>query len=98
MKIFTGGRRCGKTQKAIEWAAENDAYIVCSTFQDATRIFRRAKEQGIKIRFPITFDELTDGGLLGAGVEGLVFDNVDLLLARLARGKPVVGFTATGKA
>lgn len=94
MKVFTSGRRCGKTQKAIEWAKEHDAYIVCATKKDATEIFHRAKSQNIDIRFPISFDELKRGGW-GPGVKALVYDNVDLLLAHLSYGRPVVGFTAT---
>jgi hypothetical protein len=94
MKVFVTGRQMGKTQKCIEWAAANDAYIVTHSKKEADRIFQHAEKQGIKIRLPITYDELLGGRLAGTP-QALVYDNVDMLLVQLARGRRVVGWTAT---
>ena len=94
MKIFATGRQGGKTQRAIEWAVEHDAYIVCHNKVAASQLFRRATDQGLTVHFPLTYDEFLSGSF-GPGVKSVVIENVDMLLARFARGVPVIGFTAT---
>lgn len=94
MEAFITGRQMGKTQKCIEWAAANDAFIVCHSQREADRIFHHAEQQGIKIRRPVTFEGLLGGNLVGSN-QPLVYDNVDMLLAHLARGRRVAGWTAT---
>jgi len=95
MNVFIGGRQSGKTTKAIEWAAENDATIVCHSKQSADYILHHAEKLGLKIQTPITFDELLGGRAVAGTNRPLIYDNVDMLLAYLARGRRVVGWTAT---
>jgi hypothetical protein len=50
----------GKTDKLIEMASKNEAhtYIVCSNLKEVGRVFKRSQELGLKIPFPVTFDEI----------------------------------------
>ena len=92
MKILAVGRQQGKTEQAIKWAAEHNAYIVCQNQREARRVFHFAKSKGIDIHFPITHAEFLEGSS-GPGIRAFIVENVDLLIAQMARGIPVVGVT-----
>ena len=58
MKFISKGRRQGKTYDMIKLASENEGYILCSTFQQAQRIYDLSKDMGLSIHFPITYSDL----------------------------------------
>lgn len=88
MEILIGGRRTGRTA-CIKWAAENDAYIVCATQQQARELVNRAKDMGLTIKFPITFDELP---MHNAYPTKIAIDNADWLLRRFIATQHELGF------
>lgn len=88
METITGGRQTGKTTKAIEIAAEKFAYIVCRSQPDAFRIAERAREMGLDIPFPITYDEVLQGRARSTGIQGYVYDDARDFLQRLS-SRPV---------
>lgn len=58
MKIIKRGRREGKTTEIIKVAAKNFSYIVCLSQEEASRVAQEARNMGLDIPFPLTFDEL----------------------------------------
>lgn len=89
MEVITGGRRTGRTQKLIRLAAEAEArgevsYIVCHSHQEATRIFRLADELGLKIGFPLSYEEFLTRKYSGMNIANLYIDNVEYLLQLLS--------------
>lgn len=83
MKVILSGVRSGKTTKAIKIAAKNDLYIVCHSLGECSRIAQQAKDAGLNIRFPVTFEELIRKQYYAKGIKGIVIDNVDMLLQKL---------------
>jgi hypothetical protein len=88
MKIIMAGRKTGKTSLLINLAAEAEAkgevcYIVCRSHEQAYRIAQRAKEQGLNIGFPITFDEFIGNRYARNNIEKFFIDNADHLLQAL---------------
>ena len=58
MKVICKGRGQGKTYDMIKLASDNNGYILCSTFQQAQRIYDLSKDMGLSIHFPITYSDL----------------------------------------
>ena len=58
MIVIYKGRGRGKTYDVIKLASENKGYILCSTFQQAQRIYDLSKDMGLSIYFPITYSDL----------------------------------------
>jgi len=98
MEILHLPRRAGKTTRAIIKAADEGLYIVCDTPAEATRVFQQAKEMGLNIPFPITTDDLLQRRFHGRGIRGLIIDNAEQLLQRIAYGVEVRMITLTGPA
>ena len=84
MKVILGHRQTGKTVKLIRMSAKTNTYIVASSQQEASRIFRKAKELGLNIPLPITFNEFISHGYYGKGINGFLIDNADYLLRSLS--------------
>lgn len=97
MKIIVRGRALGKTTEAIKIAHEKRAYIVCLHYRDAQRIADQARRMGLKIPFPITFNEFLEGRFEPRGVQRFVIDNADMLLQHAARGAAVEAVTLDGE-
>ena len=86
--------RSGKTTALIHMAAARPGtYIVSLDKQRAASVMRTARTLGLAIPHPLTLDELRRP--LGPRVKALVFDDADDMLRALARGLPVLAFTAT---
>jgi hypothetical protein len=94
-EIISKGIGEGKTTRCIELSAEHQAYIVCETHKEARRIFDMSVEMGLKIPFPITLNEFISGQFCGKRINGFIIDNVDHLLAAMARGVPVLAMSFT---
>jgi hypothetical protein len=84
MQIICRGRCNGKTIEAIKISAEKGCYIICHSQKECTRIFHLAKEMGLDIPFPITFDEFKGGRYYAGGVKGFIVDNAEILLQSMS--------------
>ena len=84
-----GGKGTGKTKKLIELAAKDFSYIVVRNAIIARSVAKRAREMGVNIPFPLTYDEFIKGKFYGRGIRGFMIDDVDALLWYLARGVKV---------
>lgn len=94
MRIISKPRGQGKTTEAIKLAHKVDGYIVCLNHQEAVRVFNYAKELNLKIRFPITFEELSRGMHNAYPNQALIVDNADQYFNWLVKGRhQVVGLT-----
>jgi hypothetical protein len=100
MKVIAGDRGTGKTVALIRESAKTGAYIVVAHQRLASWTAEKAREMGLKIPFPITFDEFLDGrSTYGRGMEyHVLIDDVNLLLLRLARSIPIDGFSVNAAA
>ncbi len=85
MKIVGGGIACGKTTIIIKQCAEEGGFIVCENRQAARSIVDAARELGLTINFPITFDDFENKHYHPEGVEKFHIDNADLLLERMTK-------------
>lgn len=95
MEVICRGRRGGKTIEAIKKAVRNNYTLVCCSANEVERVQKIAKELGVEIPQPITFSEFTNGSELKTAASGYVIDNVDMLLQKMAGGKPIRAITAT---
>ena len=82
-------RRTGRTTALIEQSAKDWLYMVCTNRKEAERVMREARRMGLDIPMPITHDDLIVGRFCGRGIRGFLVDDVDMVLAVLARGVPV---------
>lgn len=85
----------GKTTKLIELSANTGAYIVCFNMEEADRVYMQAKKMGLKIPFPIIFDEIDRGDARNSHSDvKYLLDNADLFLQRIFCGK-LLGLSVT---
>ena len=95
MQLIVGGRASGKTTALIRKSAETRFVIVCASHDLARHVERMARSMGLQIPAPTTY-----AALLGHHVQhapGLLVDDLDTLLASLARGVPIAAATSTGE-
>lgn len=85
MKLLMGSRQSGKTRKLIEKAAREDGIIVCYVAQMIIMIKQRAEEMGLKIRNPITYDDLINKGIRKGVDVPFYLDDVDFFLSGLLK-------------
>lgn len=85
MDIDCSARRSGKTQRMIERSARDWLYIVCIDRREVQRVFKLAREQGLDIPFPLTFDEFLRGSYCSRGVRGVLIDNIDVAVQRMSK-------------
>ncbi len=95
MKIIIKGKGEGKTTDLIRMSHELFYYIICHSRDEASRIFIKAQSMGLDIPHPLTFDEFIIGEFYAKGIRGFLIDNVELLLAHLARGVEIGAITIT---
>ena len=88
-----GGRSSGKTGKLIELAEKHYCYIVVRDYPTAKRVAKRARREGRKIPFPLTYHEFIAGEFFGTGIRCFLIDDIEALLWYLARGVEVKGFS-----
>lgn len=84
MDIIVGAPRSGKTDQLIKMAANDYSYIICHNRDEAQRIANKAREVGLAIPSPITYDEFISVRYNAAGVRGFLIDNAECLLQRMA--------------
>jgi hypothetical protein len=78
-------RGYGKTYQLIKKSSITGDYIVCHSMQEASSIQRQAQELGLKIPFPLSYDEFLDKKYYGKNISGFLIDNVELLIRRLSK-------------
>ena len=61
MKKIIGGRGTGKSTELIRRSADTGNYIVVPTKRRANHLFKQAKDMGINIPYPVTWDEIKHG-------------------------------------
>ena len=90
MKIICRNRQSGRTTEVIKKCAKyNYALIVVPTAQMANYVWKMAKEMGISIPYPITFEQFADGMFYGKNIDAFLFDDLDGSLKIMARGVSV---------
>jgi hypothetical protein len=98
MRVIQYPRRGGKTDALIRQCAKANGYIVVQNRKLAGEVSDRARVLGCDLNFPITFDEFLSGAFDGRGVRELFIDDLDVLVARLARGTKVSAVSVTATA
>lgn len=81
METILKKRGEGKTFDLIKISAETGEYIVC---RNPYFVANEARKIGVSIPFPLTYDEFLRGQYYGKGVIGLLIDDVDELVNRIA--------------
>lgn len=98
MRVIARRRGGGKTTELIKACAANEnGIIVCQNAVTAHHIKGMSEEMGLTIRMPITFHQFMLGDILAGSNLELYIDNVDLLLANIARGRSIGAMTLTGE-
>lgn len=90
------GRQGGKTTELIRRAAETGAYIVCTDRRRARQIAQQAIDAGVTIQFPLTAGEWQERSYYPQGMPGLLFDDLDRIIAGMS-AVPVLAVTWTGE-
>ena len=93
MEIIVRGRMGGKTVEAIKIAARNNYTLVCYSVNEVKRVQKIAEDLGVKIPQPIMFGDFINHGPQTRGIKGFIIDNADMLLERMAGGKPIRAIT-----
>ena len=100
MNIVIGERCSGKTTRLIERSAQEGEYILVANKAMARCIADQAKEMGLDIPFPVTLDEYLRGNKFqGSSIrrDGLLIDDLDMVLNRMFRGIPIREVTLTDR-
>jgi hypothetical protein len=91
MKIIVAPRRAGKTTQLIKQCAQYKyALIVCNNRRMCEWTFTHAKEIGVDIPMPITYDELMRGVYRGKNIDAFLLDNAEIFLRSLTSSVPIV--------
>ena len=99
MDIIIGGRGSGRTTELIKaCAADKGSVIVCPTHHMAKYVAQMAKDMGLDILEPISFDQLQSSRRwLGCRKpKSFYFDNLDLYLRMITDGVPIKSVTIEG--
>lgn len=95
-QLIIRNRQAGKTTEAIRMAHEKNLYIVVSTKNEAGMVRDMAREMGLAIPFPITFEEFIEARKTrGKFIRGYIIDNAERLVQYLAQEIPVYAMTIT---
>lgn len=100
MNIVIGERCSGKTTRLIERSAKEGRNILVANKAMARCIADQAKEMGLDIPFPVTLDEYLRGNKFqGSSIrlDGLLIDDLDMVLNRMFRGIPIREVTLTDR-
>jgi len=84
MKVIVKPRQGGKTYDLVMRAKNHNGYIVCHSLSEGKRIAGIARDLGIYINHPITYDEFLKGHY-GPFCKCFHIDNVDMLLNSVSR-------------
>jgi hypothetical protein len=97
MKAVVAPRAGGKTTELIKMANKEWLYIVCIDRRAVENTANLARQLGIDIPFPITFEDLVYGRFHPPGIKGFLVDDVDVFLRQRSRGVPIHAIAVTGE-
>ena len=100
MNVVIGERCSGKTTRLIERSAKEGIYILVANKGMARCVADQAKEMGLEIPYPITVGEYLRGNKFqGSSIrrDGLLIDDLDMVLDLLFRGIPIREVTLTDR-
>lgn len=80
IRIVSGARGTGRTTEMIRVAAESFAYIICPDYKQVAYVRDMAREMGVDIPFPLTWNQFVNGKYYGRGIRGFVIDNLDMCI------------------
>lgn len=80
MKVIALDRQQGKTTELVKLAAQENLYIVCANRNMVRHTAQMARDMGLDIPFPITWDEFAAHRYYGRGIKGFVIDNLDICI------------------
>jgi len=78
-------RGFGKTYQLIKKSFLTGDYIICQNHQEASMIQSQALKLGLKIPFPITYQDFNNRRYEGKNISGFLIDNVEMFLQSLTR-------------
>lgn len=95
--IIVGSRGSGKSTALLKQSAEEQIYILTGTRSQAKCLFDQAREMGLNIPFPVTWDDYCKGHFQGTSIEedGVLIDEASHILSRALRGIPIKTVTWT---
>lgn len=93
MKKIILPRSGGKTDMLIWQSSNSGDYIVCRDGKTVQNIARRAMDLGVKIPFPLSYDEFLDRRYYKSGIRGFLIDDANKLIEILSKGVPVNAIT-----
>lgn len=83
MLVVARGRRQGKTTRAILDSAQTGATIVSPNARLAHHVEIMAKEMGMEIPTPISFNSISRDSLRGSGIRKIIIDDADMILGSM---------------
>ena len=83
MKVIARPRQGGKTTDLVKLAAEEFLYVVCPDQAQVFYVARMARDMGLDIPVPLTWEDFTEGTYNGRGVRGFVIDNLDMCIQQM---------------
>lgn len=95
--IIVGSRGSGKSTELIKMSAETGLYILTGTKSQAEYLFNQARELGLNIPFPVTWEDYVKGRLQGTYIQkdGVLIDEASHILSRALQGIPIKAVTWT---
>ena len=83
MKTLLVPRNMGKTTTLIKMSAATGDYIVSKNFATADKIHKEAREMGLRIPLPITYNCFLERDY-SSRISGFLFDDVDIFLQSIS--------------
>jgi hypothetical protein len=77
MLVIAENRGRGKTTELAMIAAEDGLYMVCPDMAAARQAARAARDRGLRMNYPITWDDFVTRRYYAPGVQGFVIDDLD---------------------
>ena len=74
----------GKTYELIKRSSSDGGEIVCQNKVEVLRVKHEAREMGVKIPNPITYDEFINHKYRGRNIKEFYIDNVDIFIQTLS--------------
>ena len=95
MELIIENQYSGKTTKLIKMSAADGYHIVCHTLFMCNYTLELARNLGLDIPLPITFDDFVNERYRGnRGFKGFLIDDADALLQSISR-LPIRAITMT---
>lgn len=95
--IIVGSRGSGKSTELLKKSADENVYILTGNRSQAQDLVNKARELGLTIPFPVTWEDYVKGRLQGTYIQkdGVLIDEASHILSRALQGIPVKAVTWT---